>query len=167
MTASVLNDAFAHHIWATERLLDECSALTPDELQTSAPGTYGSIIDTLGHLVRSDGWYLSFFREGITEAGEEATLGELRSAITSNGAVWMDVLAGDLDPDTDIVEYDNGWEVHSPVGVRLAQVIHHGSDHRSHVCTALTILGRTPPDLDVWAYARARGRERATKSQEA
>jgi uncharacterized damage-inducible protein DinB len=164
MAASVLNDAFAHHIWASERLIDECTALTPEQLRTPVPGTYGSIIDTLRHLVRSDGWYLSFFREGITRADEEATLGELRSAITRNGAAWVEVLAGELDADADIVEYDNGWEVHSPLGVRLAQVIHHGSDHRSHVCTGLSILGRTPPEIDVWAYARATGRERAMKS---
>jgi uncharacterized damage-inducible protein DinB len=167
MTASVLKDAFAHHIWASERLIDECAALTPEQLGTPIPGTYGSIIDTLRHLVRSDGWYLSFFRDGIARADEDkaASLGELRSAITRNGAVWIDVLAGDLDADTDIVEYDNGWEVHSPVGVRLAQVIHHGTDHRSHVCTGLTILDLTPPEIDVWAYARATGRERAMKSQ--
>ena len=135
MVASVLDDAFAHHIWASERLIDECTALTPEQLRTPIPGTYGSIIDTLRHLVRSDGWYLSFLREGIARPDEEATLGELRSAITGNGAAWMEVLAGELDADADIVEHDNGWEVHSPLGVRLAQVIHHGTDHRSHVCT--------------------------------
>ena len=71
----------------------------------------------------------------------------------------MELLAEDLDPDTDIPEIDNGMEIHSPIGVRLAQVVHHGTDHRSQVCTALTGLGVTPPDIDVWAYARATGRE--------
>jgi hypothetical protein len=33
--------------------------------------------------------------------------------------------------DADVTELDNGWEVHSPVGVRLAQVIHHGTDHQA------------------------------------
>lgn len=165
MAVSVLNDAFAHHIWASERLIDECTALTPEQLRAPVPGTYGPIIDTLRHLVSSDGWYLSFFREGVAQTHDRATLGELRSAITRNGAAWMDVLAGELDADADIVEHDNGWEVHSPVGVRLAQVVHHGSDHRSHVCTGLTILGLTPPEIDIWAYARATGREHAMKSQ--
>jgi hypothetical protein len=30
MTTALLSDAFAHHIWATERLIDECAALTPE-----------------------------------------------------------------------------------------------------------------------------------------
>jgi uncharacterized damage-inducible protein DinB len=54
MTTSLLSAAFAHHIWTTERLIDECAALTPEQLTTSGPGTYGSIIDTLRHLVGSD-----------------------------------------------------------------------------------------------------------------
>jgi uncharacterized damage-inducible protein DinB len=52
-------------------------------------------------------------------------------------------------------------EVHDPIGIRLAQVLHHGSDHRSQICTALTSLGVTPPEIDLWAYARETGRERA------
>ena len=60
--------------------------------------------------------------------------------VTRNGAAWMDLLSDGLDPDGDIVERDGEWELHSPVGVRLAQVIHHGTDHRSQVCTALSTL---------------------------
>lgn len=169
MTASLLSDAFAHHVWATERLIDECAALTPEQLKAPAPGTYGSIIDTLRHLVGSDRWYLSFFPSGerLAPIDREATsLAELRSAMTINGAAWMKVLAGELDPDMDIKEIDEGWEVHSPVGVRLAQVVHHGTDHRSQVCTALTSLGLTPPEIDVWAFARASGREQAVRLPE-
>ena len=162
MTTSHLSDAFGHHIWATEVLIDTCAALTPEELETPAPGTYGPIIETLRHLVGSDTWYLSFFRDERTapiDAEKEASLIELRSMITSNGTAWTELLAGEIDPDADIVESEDGQELHSPVGIRLAQVIHHGTDHRSQVCTALTSLGLTPPDIDVWAFARATGRE--------
>ena len=38
------------------------------------------------------------------------------------------------------------------IGIRLAQVLHHGSDHRSQISTALTTLGHAPPEFDVWAY---------------
>jgi hypothetical protein len=47
LTTSLLGDAVAHHLGATEGLIDECAALTPEQLTTPAPGTYGSIIDTL------------------------------------------------------------------------------------------------------------------------
>ena len=165
MTNSALSDAFAHHIWATERLIDSCSTLTPEQLKAPAPGTYGSILATLRHLVSSDGWYLAFFRpEQTTRIEEEAetSLTELRSVMTHNGILWMELLAGGVDPDEDVVERgDEGWEFHAPMGLRLAQVIHHGTDHRSQVCTALSSLGMTPPEIDLWAFGEATGRTRA------
>jgi hypothetical protein len=40
LSTSLLNDAFAHHVWATVRLIDACRPLTPAQLATSVPGTY-------------------------------------------------------------------------------------------------------------------------------
>jgi uncharacterized damage-inducible protein DinB len=37
-------------------------------------------------------------------------------------------------------------------------VVHHGTDHRSQICTALTTLGIEPPLIDVWDYGEAVGR---------
>jgi uncharacterized damage-inducible protein DinB len=37
-------------------------------------------------------------------------------------------------------------------------VLHHGTDHRSQLCTALTTLGVEPPNIDVWAYGEEIGR---------
>jgi uncharacterized damage-inducible protein DinB len=48
---------------------------------------------------------------------------------------------------------DDGSESQAPLGIRLAQATHHGTDHRSQVCTALTTLGVEPPAIDVWDYA--------------
>jgi uncharacterized damage-inducible protein DinB len=163
MTTSLLGDAFAHHLWATERLIDACTALTPEQLEAQAPGTFGSIIGTLRHLVAADGWYLSFFDSGAARIHAEAdtSLAELRVVMTSHGTAWMKLLTGEVDPDADVVEHgDDGSEYHAPLGFRLAQVIHHGTDHRSQVCTALTSLGVTPPEIDLWAFGDEIGRTR-------
>ncbi len=165
MTASPLDDAFAHHAWATERLIEACRKLTPEQLRAPCLGTYGSIIATLRHLVASDRWYLSFFPSGATLAAldedADTSLAELRLAVATNASAWAALLAAGIDPDEDVVERDLEGEFHAPVGIRLAQVIHHGSDHRSQVCTALTSLGIEPPEIDVWAFAEAAGRTRA------
>ena len=127
-------------------------------------GTYGSIIGTLRHVVASDCWYLTFFPgTGIAAIDEEAevTLEQLRSVMKSNGAAWKRLLSGEMDPEADVVEKGDGWEFHSPVGFRLAQVVHHGTDHRSQICTALTSMGIEPPGIDLWAYGEATGRTRA------
>jgi uncharacterized damage-inducible protein DinB len=163
--SSLLGDAFAHHVWATEQLLDACSGLSRGQVNANVPGTYGSILVTLRHLVGSDCWYLSFFRDDVSEPAEDSdlTIDELRSIITSNGKAWMELLDDVLDPDRDVVEHGEGWDFHAPVGLRLAQVVHHGTDHRSQVCTALTSLGVTPPLIDLWDFGDATNRTRSER----
>jgi uncharacterized damage-inducible protein DinB len=164
MTRSLLSDAFGHHAWATLRLIDACQALPPQQLTTAVPGTYGSILDTMRHLVASDSWYLyrcSGERTQPISDEQEAQMdmGALRSAFEGSAAGWDALLAGDLDPDaTVITRRDDGSETHAPLGIRLAQALHHGTDHRSQICTAITSLGIEPPNIDVWDFGGQNGR---------
>ena len=161
MPVPLLADAFGHHVWATIRVLDACAALDDAQLRTNVPGTYGSIIDTLRHLVGGDVFYLDVLRGGEPEPFDEggSDIPTLRSVMEAHDAVWQRLVAGDLDPTTDVVEYeDSGYETHAPLGIRLAQTLYHGTDHRSQVCTALTALGIEPPPIEVWDIARQDGR---------
>jgi uncharacterized damage-inducible protein DinB len=161
MNGSLLQDAFAHHVWATLQVLDACAALTPEQLETTVPGTYGSIIDTLRHTVGADRSYLALLSGGVVgDIDEEgADIGALRAAMEADGPVWAAVLDADLDPAAFVVRHrDDGSESGAPLTIRLAQVIHHGTDHRSQVCTALTTLGIEPPAIDAWDFAWKAGR---------
>ena len=160
--ATLLDDAIAHHVWATQQLIDACAGLTPEQLSTPAPGTYGSILETFRHMVGADCWYLTFFGYTPQRIQEESAPGldELRAAITANGVEWHELLASGPDPEDDIVEIGEGWKFHAPLGFRLAQVLEHGTDHRSQICTALTSLGVDPPEIDLWVYGKATCRTR-------
>jgi uncharacterized damage-inducible protein DinB len=161
MNGQLLEDAFAHHVWASGVVLETCAALTPEQLETNVPGTYGSILETLRHLVGGDYGYLEVLSPGSLEPfdDESARVDQLRGAIAATGPVWTALLETDLDPDATMVRHrDDGSTSTAPLSIRLAQVIHHGTDHRSQVCTALTSLGIEPPDIDVWAYAWKDGR---------
>jgi len=86
MTRSALEDAFAHHIWATLRLIDACLVLSDEQLATNVPGTYGSILDTMRRVVGADASYLLVLSgERTPELGEEdeaaLTLPEMRAVI--------------------------------------------------------------------------------------
>jgi uncharacterized damage-inducible protein DinB len=156
MSRSVLADAFDHHVWATLRLIDACLPLTAEQLASPVPGTYGSILDTLRHLVGADCSYLELLSGGrVQPIDEEAMdLVALRLAMEANGPGWAEGLAADPDPDTVVIRHrDDGSESHAPMGIRLAQAVHHGTDHRSQVCTALTNLGVQPPEIDAWDFA--------------
>jgi len=161
MSRSVLEDAFAHHVWATLRVVDVCLELSPGQMDTTVPGTYGSILETVRHLVGGDASYLSVTSGERTPRIDEdqMDLSELRAVMEGHGAAWSQVLAGELDPDEVLVRRrDDGSETHAPMGIRLAQALHHGTDHRSQICTALTTLGVEPPDIDVWDFGFQDGR---------
>ena len=166
MTTSPLADAFGHHVWATLRLIDVSRELDPTALGTSAAGTYGSIVDTLRHLVGADASYLHVMSGGAVDEVEEETLDldELRAVMAGHATAWQTLIADGRDPATIIVRHRNdGSETRAPLGIRLAQALHHGTDHRSQVCTVLTTLGVTPPEIDVWDYAAAEGRFEETE----
>ena len=40
--------------WANLQLIDACLDLTPDQLASSAPGTYVSIYATLEHIIQAE-----------------------------------------------------------------------------------------------------------------
>ena len=162
MSRPLLEDAFGHHAWATLQVIDACAAISPEQLETAVPGTYGSILDTLRHLVESDAWYLFVTGGGERPPLDDAdhmSLPELRSAMEESGGGWSRLMEADLDPDAVLVRRrPDGSETHAPVSIRLAQALHHGTDHRSQICTALTTLGVEPPDIDLWDYGEQAGR---------
>ncbi len=167
MPSPLLADAFGHHVWATIRLLDACAALDDPQLATTLPGAYGSIIDTLRHIVDGDVFYLDVLRDREPEPFDQegSDIPTLRAVMEAHDPVWQRLVAGDLDARYDVVEYeDSGYETHAPLGIRLAQALYHGTDHRSQVCTALTTLGVEPPGIEVWDFARLDGRMLTMKS---
>lgn len=169
MSKPLLADAFGHHVWATLRLIDACLPLSEEQLATTVPGTYGSIIDTMRHTVGGDSGYLFVLTNGRVSEIDEASearmdLAEMRAVMEANAAAWTALLAEQLDPDAEVVRHrDDGTDSHAPLGVRIAQALHHGTDHRSQICTALTTLGIEPPEIDVWAYAEKDGRVRVVQ----
>lgn len=161
MTRSDLDDAFAHHVWASLQIIDACSALGPAQLAGQVPGTYGSILDTLRHLVEADAWYLFVLTGDRAELFDERHMDmtALRRVMQDHGATWSSVLTAGLDPDVDVLAlHDDGSAGHAPRGIRLAQALHHGTDHRSQVCTSLSALGLEPPSIDVWDFGALDGR---------
>jgi uncharacterized damage-inducible protein DinB len=161
MRGSLLEDAFAHHVWATLRLVDASFQLSPQQMETTVPGTYGSILETMRHLIGGDSWYLFDITGDRARRidAEEMDLLELRAAMEADGAAWSAFLAQDLDPDAVLkeIDEDDGYERDATIGIRLAQALHHGAEHRSQICTALTTLGVEPPGIEVWDFGLEAG----------
>ncbi len=156
MSSSLLEAAFAHHVWATLRVIDACLDLSAEELETSVPGTRGPVLETLRHVVGGDAedlFILSGDRAYNVDA-ERMLLSDARVVMERNGSGWAEFISRSLDPDAVVLEVDetDGYQRWAPVGFRLAAALDHGTDHRSQICTALATLGVEPPRIDVYDF---------------
>ena len=154
-----LDHVLRHNTWATGALLDFCRTLEPARLDDNARGTYGTLYATLQHLVGAEQWYVQLLTGDLVGApirrDERHTLGELASIAAAIGARELTIVASD-DPDRQIV-MDEGKGPRTTVGVILAQLVHHGNEHRTQVTTILGANGIEPPPVSGWAYGRAAG----------
>jgi hypothetical protein len=108
MSSSLLEAAFAHHAWATTRLIDACLDLSVEELETSVLGTRGPMLETLRHVVLSDAEELFFLTGNVAfDIDEEhVSLAEARVIMERNGSGWAEYISRSLDPDTMVLEVD-------------------------------------------------------------
>lgn len=150
-----LQTLFRHHAWATLRLLDHCAGLPEEQLRATVPGTYGPIADTLIHLVAADERYLGRMdgQPAVPHVheSEPATLDDLRAAMRAHAERWKALVerAGELDV---TVPRRDEPDIPDAANLLFLQAIHHGNDHRTHVCTILGALGLEVPDVSGWSY---------------
>ena len=107
------------------------------------------------HLVGADSWYpfdLTADPARRIEGGQ-LDLGRLRDAKEADGPAWSALLAGDPDPEVLVheVDEDDGFERDVPIGIRLSQALHHGTDHRARSAPPHE-LDVEPPSIDVWNF---------------
>ena len=155
-------DLAGHHGWATTTLLAYCQGLDDATLNATAPGVFGTIIETLRHLIDSEMSYLCRLTGAWPERpwpyDEAVGLDVLQERAALLAAALERFLAADWDDDRLGEAYGDGEVFAVHAGVYLAQAIHHANEHRAHVCTILGAMGHEPPEVSAWAYALATGR---------
>ena len=63
-TTDTLTTLFRHNRWANVRILERCAGLTNEQLDATIAGAYGSIRDTLQHIVTAERLYFSRISTG-------------------------------------------------------------------------------------------------------
>lgn len=116
---------------------------------------YGSIVDTLAHVVSSEGYYVFALTGDWTDPplGDDGpvALDNLRSRARRTGEVLIQLAEG-TKPDAVVTTSRRGKDRSLPVASVLAQALHHGATHREQVVAILSGLGIRPPDLSGWAF---------------
>lgn len=153
----VLRELFAHHLWATGSLIGHLEGLPRDRLDEAVPGTYGSMLATLTHLVDADTRYLMRLDDPSPPPYEDRggmPLEQLKGELSEHRRRWDEALdrleAGSLS--ASIMGREDYPDTHDAEGLLLLQAIHHGNDHRTQICSTLGALGEEVPELDGWSY---------------
>jgi uncharacterized damage-inducible protein DinB len=148
-----LIQALRYNRWANLSLLDVCAELSAEQMQLSAAGTYGTVEATWLHLLSAEQRYLKRlvgFAPAISEKDAFPGIPTLKDQAARSGEALIEA-AGAADPDGTSPGREEGDVRHWLV---MAQAIHHGNDHRTHICTILGQNGIPHGDLDVWAFGR-------------
>ncbi len=155
----ILIEAFRYNRWANLHLLDVCAKLPDEQLQLTAPGTYGTIAATLQHLLAAEQrylWRLAGSEGRFSERHKFPGIAVLIEKAARSGDQLIEKAKRTKGDATVEAKFKHGaMTIH--LGVLLIQALHHGNDHRTHVCTILGQHGIPYGDMDVWAYGEAIG----------
>ena len=154
----LLVEAFRYNKWANLHLLDVCVRLTDEQLQMTAPGTYGTIASTFFHLLAAEQRYLKRLGEGEPQINERdgafPGMAALREHAVRSGDKLIEIAPRITPDEKQEAKFQDGrFMLH--LGVVVIQALHHGNDHRTHICTILGHHGIPYGDMDVWAYGEA------------
>jgi uncharacterized damage-inducible protein DinB len=154
---TIIAELFRHHLWANLRLIDACAELTADQLDATAPGTYGSTLATLAHMEESA--YVAAARGESRPIRIPAgtSLGDLRLSFEATGEALIE-LAERTAVDGTVAGEWRGAPYTMLALVPLLQAIDHADQHRAQIMTIMGAHGIEPPQIDVWAWAEDTGR---------
>lgn len=149
-----------HHVWATLDLLDRCQALTPEQLELTTPGTFGSIAATLTHIVRSDrGYQRRFFGEEAPPRPDgPLPVATLRAEMAQQAARWRELLERADELDASVPSQPDEEPPYPAIpqaaSLLILQAVHHGEEHRTNVRSVLAAHGLESPEQSGWEFYR-------------
>lgn len=147
-------DALRYNRWANLRLLEQCRKLTSAQLELTTPGTYGTIASTFTHLLAAEQRYLRRLTGAAPALSEKDPFPGIEALVEHARRSGESLLAADArlrSDDTTRVDFD-GKMVDLNLSLIVVQAIHHGNDHRTHICTILGAHSIPFDAVDVWTY---------------
>lgn len=155
MNEEFLVKIFEHNIWANQKIIQACYALSDEQLDAEPHSvTKGNIRETLSHLVTSQRGYLALLTLPVEERPTTPLeFTELQESARRSGEGLLALANGEQKPFEARLKTRDGF--YTAPWVVLLQVINHATEHREQIKSMLSALGVTPPDIDGWDYAIA------------
>lgn len=154
-----LQELFDYSYWANRKLFDVLVSVTPQEFKQTLGGSYGSIRNTLIHIVSAEAGWIE--RCGGPKRGPRLSPGDFPT-LTSVIRTWSKVevntrqLLADLS-DEDLLRkvefsFDPSREYSMSIGEMLHHAALHSVHHRGQVALLLRVLGYVPGNFDILNY---------------
>jgi uncharacterized damage-inducible protein DinB len=152
---TTLVELIRYNNWANTQILLACQKLTPDQLATAAPGTYGTIYATLGHIIRAEADYVGRMT-GVSPQPtfnwkEQPALSEISAFAEQVADALLDTVQH-ITPTHLVHEEEDGKFIDYLARHLFIQVIDHGIEHRTNITTILSALGHPALEVDGWGY---------------
>jgi uncharacterized damage-inducible protein DinB len=165
MTVKDLEGLYDYGYWANKKLFHVLSQLTPEEFTRSVAGSYGSIRNTMVHVLSAEWGWLSrcggLERGGRLKPDDYPTLESLIETWNKVETAVRDFLSKLKDEDlARNVEYmiDGAEGPSMALGELMQHAANHGVHHRGQVALLLRLLGYDPGNFDILVYhAHKRG----------
>lgn len=149
--ATYLHRLVDYNNWANRELLTFLATVPAEVLDARAPGVYGSIRETMAHLLSSERSYHRHLTRQPRQphpGGGPPGLDEL-VAMAERSAANLEALVDSLPPAEEFLALHDGRRGAATI---FTQLVTHGQEHRTQVNTILGAQGIEPPDLDSWAH---------------
>jgi uncharacterized damage-inducible protein DinB len=157
--ASVLTALFAHNVWANLTLLDFCAGLSDTQLDATAIGGFGSIRNTLQHIISAEAGYVERVNgrlPAVPPGDDFAGFVVLKDVARWAGDELLQ-LALSAREDTSVRQRPPRHIFQYRLASLMVQAITHSTEHRTHIAVIITQLGIEPPDMSVWQYIETIG----------
>jgi len=154
-TETIFQEFIRYNNWANQQVIRACQGLSEEQLASTAPGAYGTIRDTLWHIIMAEADYVGRLTGSSPEPPfrreDRPTLASLLSYAGQVAGAMLDA-AQRTPPDHIVHEEEDGNTIDYKAVALYIQVINHGIEHRTNVTTILSGLGLPAPEVDGWAY---------------
>jgi uncharacterized damage-inducible protein DinB len=150
-----LVELIRYNNWANAQVLAACRRLDAGQLNASAPGAYGTIRDTLAHIIRAEADYIGRITGNRPQPPfkwqDQPDLAQISAFAEQVAAALLDTV--ERTPPTQMVhEEENGLTLDYQARHLFMQAIGHGMEHRTNITTILSGLRLQTPEVDGWAY---------------
>lgn len=158
--SSVLTALFRHNAWANQKLLAFCEGLSDAQLDSTAIGGFGSIRETLPHIIGAEVGYVE--RVNGKLPAQPFAPGQFPGfAALKDAARWASdellLLALAARQETSVHQRPPRPADVYPLASLIVQALTHSTEHRTQIAAIITQLGLEPPDMSGWQYMAEMG----------